>query len=118
MNNLLAEINIGNELILDPNNSGAGGKIGTASQFSSPGALISILLKNVYMVAGVLLLFLLIFGGISIIMSAGSGDAKKTAQGQKIVTNALIGFLIIFASYWIIQLIQFITGVKILNPSL
>ena len=107
---LLAQVNIGNEWLLGPGNPISG-----ASQFSSPGALISILLKNIYMVAGVLLFLLLIFGGISIIMSAGGGDAKKTAQGQKAITAALIGFLVIFASYWIVQIIQFITGVNILN---
>jgi len=89
-----------------------------AQKFATPGDLISVILKNVYVLAGVLLFVLLIFGGISIIMNAGSGDAKKTAQGQKAVTAAVIGFLIIFASYWIIQIIEFITGTKILEPGL
>lgn len=112
MNNLLAQVNIGNEWFLGPN---AGDTISNASQFQTIGAFVSILLKNVYVIAGVLLLFLLIFGGISIIMSAGSGDAKKIAQGQKTVTNALIGFLVIFASYWIIQIIDILTGLNILE---
>lgn len=111
MNGLLA-VNIGDELILKPSQS-----INQAPQFSSPGALISILLKNVYVIAGVSLLVLLIFGGISVIMNAGSGDAKKAAQGQKAITNAIVGFLIVFASFWIIQIIQYITGVEILNPN-
>lgn len=112
MTSLLA-VNIGDELILKPSQS-----ITQAPQFATPGALISILLKNVYVIAGIALLILLIFGGISIIMSAGSGDAKKAAQGQKAITNAVIGFLIVFASFWIIQIIEYITGVKILNPNL
>lgn len=111
MFNLLA-VNVGDELMIKPNQAITG-----APQFSSPGALISIILKNVYMLAGVLLLVLLIFGGISIIMSAGGGDAKKTAQGQKAITSAIIGFLVVFASYWIIQIIQYITGLEILNPT-
>jgi len=112
MNKLLAQVNIGNELFLKPV---GGGNIGNAPQFGTIGAMVSIILKNVYIFAGVLLLFLLIFGGISIIMAAGGGDAKKTAQGQKAITRALIGFLIIFTSYWIIQIIEVITGVPILN---
>ena len=110
MSSLLA-VKIGDELMLNPTQAITG-----APQFASPGALISIFLKNVYVIAGVLLLVLLIFGGISIISSAGGGDAKKTAQGQKAITSALIGFLIIFASYWIIQIIQYVTGLEILNP--
>lgn len=109
----LLAVNIGDELIVQPGQS-----ITRAPQFATTGALISILLKNVYVIAGIALLFLLIFGGISIIMSAGSGDAKKAAQGQKAITNAIIGFLIVFASFWIIQIIQFVTGVAILNTIL
>jgi len=99
---LLAQVNIATEFP-------------PAQKFATPGVLISVLLKNVYMLAGVLLLVLLIFGGFSIIMGAGQGDAKKTGQGKKAATSAVVGFLVIFASYWIIQIIQIITGVEILN---
>lgn len=115
MSTLLAQspsgVNIGEEWKIKGNTG-----IGFVDQFSSPGALISIILKNVYMIAGVLLLFLLIFGGISVILGAGQKDPKKTGQGAKAVTAALTGFLIIFASYWIIQIVQYITGLEILNP--
>ena len=110
MQNLLAQVDIGKEWILKPSQP-----IGNATQFQTPGALISIILKNVYVLAGVLLLVLLIFGGFSIIMGAGQGDAKKTGQGKKAATSAVVGFFVIFASYWIIQIIQIITGVEILN---
>jgi len=115
MQNLLAQtpspVDIGKEWIIGPNKS-----IVDSPQFQTPGALISIILKNVYVLAGVFLLVLLIFGGVSIIMGAGQGDAKKTGQGKKVATAAVIGFFIIFASYWIIKLIEFITGVNIFNP--
>lgn len=112
MFNLLA-VNIGDELKVKP-----GIPITQAPAFSSLGSLISILLKNVYVIAGIMLFVLLIVGGISIISSAGGGDPKKAAQGQKALTSAVIGFLIIFASYWIIQIIEYITGLNILNPGL
>lgn len=111
MFNLLA-VNIGDEFRVQPNVA-----ITYAPAFSSPGSLISILLKNAYVLAGIMLFVLLIFGGISIISSAGGGDPKKTAQGQKALTSAVIGFLIIFGSYWIIQIVQYITGLEILNPT-
>lgn len=110
MLNLLA-INIGEQWIIGQNKT-----IASADQFKNPGALISIILRNVYTVAGVLLFVLLIFGGISIIIGAGGNDPKRAAQGKKTVMTALTGFIIIFASYWIIRLISFITGVEILNP--
>lgn len=111
MKNLLAAIDIGDELWLKP---GIG--IGSSDTYKTTGGIISTVLRNVYILAGVLLFLLLIFGGLGIIMGAGSGDAKKTAQGQQAVTQALIGFVLIFASYWIIQIIEIITGLKILSP--
>ncbi len=103
MKYLLAQVNIANEF-------------SPANTFPNPGALISVILKNVYTLAGILLLVLLLFGGLSIIMGAGQGEPKKTAQGQKAATTAVIGFLIVFASYWIIKLVEYVTGVNILNP--
>lgn len=113
MNTLLAQIpvDIGKELLLKKSTP-----IGTAPQFASPGALISVILPNVYIAAGIALFFLILFGGISVITGAGQNDPKKAAQGKKAITSALIGFLIIFASYWIIQIIEVITGFKILSP--
>jgi len=111
MKNLLAQVNIGDKWILRP-----GQNITSAKQFETPGNLISILLKDAYVAAGVILFVLLLFGGISIILGAGGNDPKKAAQGQKTIVAALSGFLLIFASYWIIQLVQTLTGVEILNP--
>jgi len=118
MKNLLAQsptggVDIGKEFWLKP---GLG--IGDVTTYQTIGGIVSIILKNVYILAGITLFFLLIFGGIGIIMGAGGGDPKKTAQGQQAVTSALIGFLVIFASYWIIQIIQILTGVQILKPGI
>jgi len=111
MKKKLAAIYIGNEFWLKP-----GFGIGASDTYKTPAGIISILLRNAYILAGVLLFLLLIFGGFGIIMGAGSGDAKKTGQGQQAVTSALIGFLLVFASYWIIQIIQIVTGLNILSP--
>lgn len=111
MSNLLVQVDIGKEWILKPSQSITG-----APQFQTPASFISILLKNIYVLSGVMLLVLLIFGGISIIMGGGKGDPRKAGQGKKVATAAVIGFLVIFASYWIIQIIEKVTGVGILNP--
>jgi len=94
--------------------------IGTVfkSPFSTFGELISTLLPNIYILAGVILLFLLIGGGFGIIVSAGKGMKEGVSRGSKAVTAALIGFLVIIASYWIIQIISTITGLNILEPGL
>jgi hypothetical protein len=47
------------------------------------------------------------------ISSAGKGESESTKKGSQAIAAALIGFLIIFASYWIIQLVETITGLTI-----
>ena len=88
--------------------------IGTT--YGSTSVLISIILKTAISVASIIFLGLLIFGGITVIMNAGSGDSKKAGQGQAAVTNALIGFAIVLLAFTIIQIITAITGLEILNP--
>ena len=110
---LLAEVDIGRDFKINPTQG-----IGDSSQFQSIGGLISTILPNIYMVAGLILLFFLIFGGVMVILGAGKGEGQQVEQGKKIVTRTIIGFLIIFLSYWIIQIVEIVTGVKIFSPSL
>ncbi len=72
-------------------------------------------LPNVYIIAGVILFIYFIAGGFFIVSSAGNPDSAK--NGQKIITNAIIGFIILFTSYWLIEIIEYVTGVKILSPN-
>lgn len=85
-----------------------------SGKFDTIGGLVSVILPNVYVLAGLLLLVLMIGGGMAIIAGSAQGDSKKTGEGSSAVTGALIGFLIIFASYWIIQIVEAITGLQIL----
>ena len=78
--------------------------------------LVSVILSNAIVVAGILLLFLLIFGGISMIMGAGQDNPEAAAKGKQAATAAITGFIIIFAAYWIIQIIETVTGLDILKP--
>jgi TRAP-type C4-dicarboxylate transport system permease small subunit len=104
MNRLLA-VNIG-ELSLGNNT--------VQNTFPDTASLVSIILKNSITVIGIILVLLLIYGGTTFIISAGSGDAKKADASKSIITNALIGFAVVFSAYFIIQLIEVITGLKIL----
>ncbi len=47
------------------------------------------------------------------VINAGSGDAKKAEQGKSALTAAVAGMAVIFCAWWIIRIIEFITGVKI-----
>lgn len=102
----LAQVNIGEELLLN----GEG-----VVSLGTLGDIISAILPNIYILAGVILFFLLIGGGIMFIVGAGQENPERAGQGRKAITAALAGFLVIFASYWIIQIIEVVTGVDILG---
>jgi len=73
--------------------------------------VISNVLKYVYVFAGLMLLIWLVWGGIILMTSAG--DQNKMAQGYGKISGALIGFLIIFVSYFVVQIVEIVLGVKI-----
>ncbi|QQG41883.1 MAG: hypothetical protein HYV90_01060 [Candidatus Woesebacteria bacterium] len=76
--------------------------------------LVTLFLNTAFVISGLILLFFFIMGGIGMISSAGQSDPQKAEQAKKTVTSALIGFIIVFASYWIVQLVGNITNVPIL----
>lgn len=84
------------------------------NKYTNFGVLVNLILKNSLTLAGIILLVLIIAGGIMFIAAAGSDDSKKMAAASSTVTSALIGFLVIFLSYFIIQIIEVLTGLKIL----
>ena len=108
MNNLLA-------VRIDPP-LGSGRTV--SGTFPTVGSLLSVILKNSLTLIGIIMLVLLISGGLMFIIGAGSQDSKKSAQAKSMITDALIGFAVVFLAYFIIQIIQVITGLNILNPSL
>jgi len=109
MKKLLAQVDIGDAYKLG--SEGIGEKPG----YSSIGELISKILPNIFVVAGLLLFIFALAGGFVIITSGGSSEKNK--QGTGLITAAVIGFVLIFGSYWLIQIIQHLTGINILNPS-
>ena len=72
------------------------------------GDIISALLPYIFVLAGLVLLLMLIFGGFQLMTSAG--DPKGMEAGKNRVMYAIIGFLIIFASFWLVQILQVIFG--------
>ena len=86
-----------------------------SSTFPTAGTLISIILKNSLTIVGVILLILLISGGLMFIIGAGNQDSKKSAQAKSMITDALVGFAVVLLAYFIIQIIETVTGLNILN---
>src|SRR3989344_5458873 len=98
----LAQIDIGEIWKL----SGRTGKGG----FSSLSDLVSSLLPKVLIFGGIIFFAIIVITGFGIVTKAGSADAQAMESRKNILTYALIGFIIMFGSYWILQIVNFITG--------
>lgn len=83
-------------------------KLQNASGVSS---IVSLFLNIAFVVAGVVLLFFAIMGGIGLMGSAGNNNPQKAEQAKKTLTSAVLGFVIVFASYWIVKLIGQLLGI-------
>lgn len=84
-----------------------------AEQLSTPGGAISRFLGVfAFPIAGLILFVMLIWGGVE--MMAGSATSKSVDAGKQRVTTALLGFLLLFASFWIARILEMMFGIKIL----
>lgn len=75
--------------------------------------VIQFALGTVFVIAVLLALFLLVFGGISFI--ASGGEKEKIVKARLRITYAIVGLIIIFLSFFIVNLIGYFFGVNILN---
>lgn len=67
------------------------------------------ILPYLFGAAGLLLLLYLIWGGFGYMMSGG--DPKAVDSAKKRITTALIGFVIIFTAFWLVQLLGLVLGI-------
>lgn len=81
-------------------------------QFSSPAGIINRVLEFAFPLAGLILFVMIIWGGFEMI--AGATNSKSLQAGKQRITAALIGFMLLFASFWIIQLVEYIFNLAIL----
>ncbi|KKU12178.1 MAG: hypothetical protein UX19_C0005G0010 [Candidatus Woesebacteria bacterium GW2011_GWA1_45_8] len=89
------------------------GQSGGTFTFSSGltlGQLVGALLPYLFVLAGLLLLLYLLFAGFTYMSSAG--DPKKMEDAKGKITGALVGFLIVFVSFWIVQIIGRAFGIQ------
>lgn len=75
------------------------------------GDIVSFAIPFVFVIAGFLLLLYLLYGGYRYLFSGG--DPKSIQEAKGVITTALLGFAIIFVSYWIVQLFGTIFGLDV-----
>ena len=74
---------------------------------SKVGTIISVILSFV----GVIFFILIIYAGISWMIS--EGNEQKVTEAKKLMINAIIGLVIVFAAYAIVSFL----GTNVLNPA-
>lgn len=75
------------------------------------GSMVGAAIPFIFAFAGLGLLLMILSSGFTFLTSAG--DAKKLEQGKKQLTNAILGFIIIFAAYWVVQIFGIIFGLDV-----
>ena len=79
---------------------------------SDVGKLISTILPNIIVLAGVIFFFLILFGGFGMIIGAGhNASPQEAAKAKAALTYGLVGFLLVVSAYFILQMISTATGV-------
>ncbi len=109
---LLADFSPGSTLFF--NHPGASSLAG-----DTLGTFITKLLPNVLALAGVIFFILILGGGFMMIKSAGSGGSPQdAAKAKAAVTYAIIGFLLVICSFFIMQIVGTLVGINFLGSGL
>ena len=75
--------------------------------------MVSGAITMVLIIVSLVFFFILVIGGLKWITSGG--DEKKVAAARAQITNALIGLVIVFAAWAIMNLIGTVFGIKLLE---
>ncbi len=96
--------------------NGTGGMLVNGQQICGPlvgfnniGDIINKVVPFVISLAGIILFFVLMWGGYDYVTSQGTPEKLKTANAK--ITAAVIGFVLLVLSYFLTRIVAFIFGV-------
>lgn len=78
--------------------------------YNTPAVLLNTIVSTLYVAGGIIFFFLIIYSGFKFI----SGGTKGKDEARGIITTAIAGLIVMFVAYWIIQILEIITGSKLL----
>ena len=81
-----------------------------SERYSSVGFLVNLLVDNIFVVAGIVLFLMFFFAGFQFIAKGKEG----VAEARQIAIAAILGFIVMFSAYWIVQLVKYVTQTDIL----
>ncbi|MEN8253607.1 MAG: hypothetical protein ABFQ62_04500 [Patescibacteria group bacterium] len=81
-----------------------------AKVYNTPAELMNVIVRNLFVIAGVIFFIMILYSGFKLVRD----DKKGVEEAKNIMTVAVAGFIIMFAAYWIVQIIEVLTGVSII----
>ena len=100
------------DLLLN-NTAGNSGANLVKNRYSSIAAVVNLVIKYLFLAGGVVFFALILISGYKLVFL---GDKQKALSDvKKNLTTGVLGLLIMFAVFWIIRIIETITGLSILG---
>jgi len=84
---------------------------GLFNSSQSIGEMIGALIPYVFAFAGIILFVMFIMAGFTLLTA--TGNKEKIAKGSAMMTSSIIGFVVIFIAFWIMQLLEMVLGVNL-----
>lgn len=84
-------------------------------QLSGVSSLVSLIVRGAFVISGLLILFFFLLAGFQIVAGAGSSNPESAKKGQQTASAAALGFAVVFVAYWIVRLIEVITGAHLIS---
>ena len=95
-----------NKITLPGTNTTIEGPVGLKTEFTDLSSVVSAALPYLFAIAGIILFAFIVWGGFDYLTAMG--DPKRAEAGKNKITSAVIGFILIFAAFWIYQLVSYL----------
>lgn len=82
----------------------------TGTKFESIASIVNAFVTPILTIAGIALFLFIMIAGFKYMASGDDPKAKDGAKGQ--LTSAIVGFVIIFGAYWIVQIVAAVFGIE------
>src|SRR3989344_4994948 len=87
--------------------------IGLDPKLTNVGSIVNVIVPVLLIIAGFFLLYQLVSGGFALMFSKGDQRAVEGAKGK--VTNAVIGFVILFIAFWLVQILGTVLKIDVFS---
>lgn len=81
-----------------------------SSVYDTPATLVNLVVRNLFTLGGIFLFLMVFYSGYKFI----SGGTKGKDEAKGVITTAFTGMIVMFAAYWIVQIVELIVGSEII----